>query len=77
MEIIQRYSNPTKYDLAKYGTLCINNDTIYIQVSKDPEASKWITLGEMLAIAYQGSIESKDFIENCLMLYESNIVEKE
>ena len=70
MEIIQRYSNPTKYDLAPYGTICKNNDNIFIQISKDPEASNWLYIGDFFQIIYQKSILSDDFIKKCLDIYE-------
>ena len=74
MEIKKIYCNPTKYNLGKYGEVCQNNDTIFIQVSKDPETSNWLTLGELMTVVYQDSVSSDDFILKHLEMYESKNV---
>lgn len=74
MEIIQRYTNPTKYDVAPYGTICKNNDSLFIQVSKNTESSNWLPLGEFLLKVFQKSILTNDFIKECLELYEKENV---
>lgn len=70
MELIERYSNPTKYDLAKYGQICKHGDKYFIQVSKNPDIANWLTLGDFCQICFQKSILSDDFLNKCLSMYE-------
>ena len=50
INITERFSKPTRYDLAPYGAMCKYEKEYFIQVSKDPETSNWLTMGEFLKI---------------------------
>lgn len=71
MDILQRYTNPTKYDIAKYGQLCKHGDKYFIQVSKNPDIANWLEIGEFLSVVYRKSILNDDFLTKCLSMYES------
>jgi len=71
MIILQRYTDPTRYDMAEYGQLCKHGDKYFIQVSKNPDLAHWLTLGAFLEVCYESSILSDDFISECLSRYES------
>ena len=77
MEILQRYTNPSKYDLAKYGQLCIHGDKYFIQVSQNPDIACWLEIGVFLEKVFQNSILSNDFISECLSKYESKTINTE
>lgn len=70
MDILQRYTNPTKYDIAKYGQLCKHGDKYFIQVSKNPDIANWLEIGEFLSVVYRKSILNDDFLAKCLSMYE-------
>jgi hypothetical protein len=70
MNIIERYSNPTRYDIAAYGQLCIHGDKYFIQVSKNPDIANWLELGVFLELCYRKSILNDDFLAQCLSMYE-------
>lgn len=70
MLIIERYSNPTRYDLAPYGSIYKHDDKLFIQISKDPESSEWLPLGEFFEKIYTSSLND-DFLKECLNTYES------
>ena len=70
MNITDRYSKPTRYDKADYGSICKYEKDYFIQVSKDPEISNWLTMGDFLLKAFQDSILNKDFISECLSNYK-------
>lgn len=74
MDILKRFTNPSKHVLEPYGTVCQNEDQYFIQVSKDPEIANWITLGELLEIVHRESILRDDFLLQCLNAYESKKV---
>jgi hypothetical protein len=74
MDILQRYTNPSKYDIAKYGQLCKHGDQYFIQVSKNPDIANWLEIGDFLTVVFQESILSNDFISECLSKYESKTV---
>ena len=67
-----RYSIPSTYENAPYGTItkCILDQAIiiYIQVSKDK--TEWIPLSEFLEIVFLPQIEDTSFINTCLKLYD-------
>lgn len=70
MEPLQRYTNPTKYDIAKYGQVCVHGDKYFIQVSKNPDIANWLEFGDFLFLVYRKSILSDDFLSQCLSMYE-------
>lgn len=82
--ILIRYSNPTKYDLAPQGTIwkvCVDNENsyCYIQLGNQEdhngqEISDWKLMGEFLEKAFlpffsEDKTYSKKFIEHALDLY--------
>ena len=70
MEIIERYTNPSKHVQAPYGTLCRNGEKFFIQVSKDTDTPKWVSMGNMLAFCYKDRFILDDFICDLLDAYE-------
>lgn len=71
MESLERFSVPTKYDAAPYGTLCSvkqDDDTIvyYIQISNDPECIVWERVGYFLEGIFLELIKDPSFREQCL-----------
>jgi hypothetical protein len=73
MKVIERYTNPSKHVLESFGTVVKNGDSYFIQVSKDPECSEWLTLGELLEVIHPGSDLSDKLIEEYLEIYENKI----
>jgi len=77
--ILVRYSNPTKYDLAPQGTIwkvCVDDKEhyCYIQLGTDKEESEWKLMGEFLEKAFlpffsDQKTYSEKFIEHSLNLY--------
>lgn len=63
---------------APYATICKvvkgydgnEEESFYIQISKNEEKPNWITMGEFLEVAFRGRFEKKPFIEECLKKYE-------
>ena len=77
MNIIERFTNPSKHVLEPYGTICRHGTQYFIQVSRDPETANWITFGELLEVCYQEFIKDEDYIKNRLMVYEMKNVQPE
>ena len=73
MIVIERYTIPTRYDLAPFGTIYRNGEDYFIQLSKDPESSYWITLGVFLEKVLGGSSMTDEFLQECLKLYENKV----
>jgi hypothetical protein len=73
MEIIERYTNPSKHVLEPYGTIVKNDNEYFIQVSKEEDTANWITLGELF-LEYHKSNLSDDFISKCLETYQGKNV---
>jgi len=81
--ILIRYTNPTKYDVAPLGTIWKvavddNNNYCYIQLGTDKEnnqiVSEWKLMGEFLEKAFlpffsDQKTYSRKFIEHALDLY--------
>jgi len=70
VNIIERYTNPSKHVQAPYSTICKNGEEFFIQVSKDAENPNWLTMGDFLVKCFQTSIQKEDFIKNCLETYD-------
>jgi isopentenyldiphosphate isomerase len=74
-EIIIRYTAPTRYDKAPYGTICKviiegEKHKLYIQVSPDDvENSEWVRWGDFLEVVFKRDIFEKAFVKDCLDLY--------
>ena len=71
--IIERFSNPTKYDLAPSGTIYKHEDKFFIQVAQNPQISNWITLGDFFLAINQDLINDSDFISKCMGTYLSRV----
>jgi hypothetical protein len=77
--ILVRYSNPTKYDLAPQGTIwkvCVDDkkNYCYIQLGTENDVSEWKLMGEFLEKAFlpffaDEKTHSQKFVEHCLDLY--------
>jgi hypothetical protein len=71
-----RYTTPTKYDKAPYGTICkVVGDSekydLYIQVYGDNvEECHWIKLGDYLETAFKEGILNQEFIDDLLVICE-------
>ena len=75
MDIVERFSNPTKYDLAPCGTIYRHEDKLFIQVSTDPELSNWIPLGDFFLEINRESILNDDFMKKCINIYLSKNIQ--
>jgi len=70
MLITEKYSNPTRYDLGKYGEIARHGSDYFIQVSKDPDTACWLTIGEFLSKTLGQEDLNETFIKECLDIYE-------
>jgi hypothetical protein len=75
MNIIERFTNPSKHVQEPYGTIVRNGKSYFIQVSQDPETSNWVTFGELLSVVHLDSIKDDDFIANALRVYATKIAQ--
>ena len=73
MDITEKYTNPTRYDLGRYGEVAKHGDDYFIQVSKNPETAHWLAMGDFLNAVLAGSDLNDDFIAECLELYEKKL----
>ena len=71
MNVIERFTNPSRHVQEPYSTLWINGESCFIQVSKDPENPNWLSIGDFLGVVFKGSIHNEDFISKCLTKYEN------
>ena len=69
MNIIERFTNPSKHVQEPWGTIHKNGDQYFIQVSKDSENPNWITFGDLMKTVYLDSIRDDDFVLNALRVY--------
>jgi len=73
-----RYTAPTKYDKAPYGTICLVMGEheicveTHIQVSQSDIDPEWKPMSYLLEKAFHDFIHDKEFIKECLMLYAYN-----
>lgn len=74
MHITERFSKPTRYDKAPYGSVCKYEKEYFIQVSQDPEISNWLTMGDFLLNVFRNSILNEEFILDCLDDYKEEKV---
>lgn len=73
MIIVERYTVPTKYDMAPHGQICVvkqDAPVYYIQVSSDENHATWLRYGEFLEVVFAESINDKHFIQNSLDMYK-------
>lgn len=71
MEPLERFTVPTRYDLAPHGTLCMvksegGTPEYYLQKSTDPEVADWERVGIFLERLFEDSIKNPAFINECL-----------
>ncbi len=73
MEPLVRYTVPTKYDLAPYGTVCVvkgdANEHLFIQLDTG-EYSNWVTMGDFLVSIFNHEIRDTATVEMWLRLYK-------
>jgi hypothetical protein len=77
MERLIRYTAPTKYDLAPYGTVCTvkgdqyksEPDQVFIQVGEG-ETSTWVSYGEFLEVVFKNKSSDNVFINDNLSKYK-------
>ena len=73
-----RYTMPTKYDIAPFGTLCQvvgDGGEIYhvlIQISHDEKRANWMPVGQFFERIFSPIINNSSFIKECLNLFEIN-----
>lgn len=73
--ILIRYTHPTKFEEAPYGTLWkeMNSSggyTLFIQMGKD--TVNWVGIGVFLEMVFKNSLLEPRFIDHCLEVYERN-----
>lgn len=76
MEPLERFTVPTRYDAAPYGSLCMvkkddGRPEYYIQKSTDPEVADWERFGIFLEHLFEEDIKDSTFIKECLKRDES------
>lgn len=70
-----RYTLPTKYDVAPYGTIVdvVDENMVieqsYIQLGDDKHIV-WMKLGDFFVEAFKEEIKNPEFIAGCLQLYK-------
>lgn len=73
MEIITRYSIPTRYDPAPFGAICrvtkSSEIVYYIQICKESNKYNWIRLGDFFETIFLPQISNDNFIEYCLSIF--------
>lgn len=74
MDVLERFSIPTKYDSAPYGALCSvkqddNTAFYYIQTSNDPDVAHWERIGEFLEHLFLDVMKDVSFRKECLTQY--------
>ena len=75
MDIIERYTNPSKHVQAPYSGIVKNGENYFIQVSKIEETPKWVSLGKLLSFCYQDQFTNDNFIKDVLSIYENKIAQ--
>ena len=73
MEIVTKYTAPTKYEKAPHGTIykTITGDNkfeYYIQISIDPEHNEWERLGNLLERMFEKNIIPEDAVKTFMFL---------
>jgi hypothetical protein len=69
-----RYTIPSKYDLAPFGTRCnimIDDNQIqqYIQITQTPDTAEWIRLGNFFEMIFAELSNDPEFIQSCTNFY--------
>jgi hypothetical protein len=77
MDLMNRYTPPSKYDLAPFGTIVKvigdgEETELYIQLSKDEMNANWKKVRHLLERTFSEYIDNKDFINACLDIYQDN-----
>lgn len=76
MEPLVRYTPPTRYDMAPFGTICTVKgetelgDQMYIQVHKEDSNANWIPMGIFLEAVFKNKLIDPQFIIDCLERYK-------
>lgn len=73
MEIIERYTNPSKHVQAQFGTVCKNGENYFVQVSRLEESPKWINMGKLLTFCLKDQFNSENYIFDIITIYENKI----
>ncbi len=83
--MIVKYCPPTKFESAKYATICeviteYNQDDkndksdFYIQINPNEETPKWMRMGTFLEEAFKQHFDDPAFISMCLRMFEGNLI---
>jgi hypothetical protein len=72
-EPLVRYTLPTRYDDAPYGSICIikggKEDRYYIQTSD--QHNTWIEIGVFLTKVFSTHLQDEKFMKKCLEDYKN------
>lgn len=73
-----RYTPPTRYDKAPYGSLCKvmkDNDesTLYIQINEEEDQAEWMQISDFLEKVFSNHILNNGFINACLVHLKYNL----
>lgn len=73
-EIVIRYSAPTKYDVAKFGTIykVMGDDESYelfVQLSEEDSVANWQPMSYLLEKTFRSFLTNPDFVSQCLHLF--------
>ena len=75
MPSIVRYTPPTRYDVAEYGTIrrVMESDKpldLYVQISKDIESPIWNKMGDFLEKVFRVESQDEEFVKKGLLKIE-------
>lgn len=71
-----RYTIPTRYDIAPFGTMCVvigeteEQRFYYIQLSTNELIAAWEPINDFLGYVFQDEITDQNFIDECLHIYK-------
>jgi hypothetical protein len=69
-----RYSAPTRFDLAEYGTRWNQHlddaQELWIQTSRDESNPLWMKMGNFLELVFAKELETEKFLKECLEKYK-------
>ena len=77
-EIVIRYTIPTKFDMAPYGTICkvlLDNDKVEHFIQLGQSDVQWKRLGTFFEEAFDGFLHDRGFVDECLALFSKKTLD--
>ena len=74
MSMIEKVTNPTRFDMAPRGTVWKHGEDLWVQISKEEGhgTAEWLPVGSLVIKVIRGCVLREDFILACINILDGD-----